>query len=43
MSEETTDHTHDAPTPDASVPEAPKFRSGFVILISEDGGVFINY
>jgi len=42
MSEETTDHTHDAPTPDASVPEAPKFRSGFVILISEDGGVFIE-
>jgi hypothetical protein len=37
MSEETT-----TPTPDASAPEAPKFRSGFVVLIAEDGGVFIE-
>jgi hypothetical protein len=39
MSEET---TTDVTTPDASAPAAPKFKFGFVILVSEDGNVFVE-
>lgn len=41
MSEETKDHTH-APSADASAPETPKFKFGFVVLVSEDGNVFVE-
>jgi hypothetical protein len=30
------------PTPDKSEQEVPNFKFGFVILVSEDGGVFVE-
>jgi hypothetical protein len=37
MSDDTT-----TPTPDASEPELPKFKYGFIVLVSEDGSVYIE-
>jgi hypothetical protein len=43
MSEDTTTvEETTAPAPDASAPEMPKFKYGFAILVSEDGGVYIE-
>ena len=38
MSEETTT----TPSPDASAPEAPMFKHGFVVLVNAEGTVYIE-
>lgn len=34
--------SEDVTTPDASTPEMPKFKTGFLVFITEDGNVFVE-